>query len=131
MLLKICNEIESVLRFQKKKGIFFFQKFFKFFFKFFKTFSEFINTYYFKTFDTKPYIKRINKSYLVCKMFKNIKSGFSRVRQALSGKFGCPVLSGQELICPVRWSPTLLGARSDLQLPMKIKDVGNHQQSFE
>ena len=40
---------------------------------------------------------RIDILYLVGKMFKNMyKSGFSPARQALSGKFWCPVLSGQE-----------------------------------
>ena len=54
------------------------------------------------TFDT----MRIDNLYLVGKMFK-YKSGFSPVRQDLSGKFGCLVLSGQETHCPVRLNPTL------------------------
>ena len=47
---------------------------------------------------------RIDNPYLIGKMFQNMyKSGFSPVRQDLSGKFGCPV---RKLICPVRLSPT-------------------------
>ena len=44
---------------------------------------------------------RIDNPYLLAKMFKNTyKSGFSPVRQDLSGKFGCPVLSGQKTHIP-------------------------------
>ena len=45
---------------------------------------------------------RIDNLYLVGKMFK-YKSGFSPVRQDLSGKFGCLVLSYQDtqMLSPV------------------------------
>ena len=42
-----------------------------------------------------PYLMRIDNLYLVGKMFKNVSPDSVR-----SGKFGCPVLSGQETHMP-------------------------------
>ena len=87
---------------------YFFQLFFKVFFKIF-----FVYLFGLGTFDTKfvsrDHLMRIDKLYLVGKMFK--KSGFSLVRQALSGKFGYPVLPSQEthILSPVE--PYLLGCQ--------------------
>ena len=55
---------------------------------------------------------RIDNLHLVGKMSNVYKSGFSVVRQDLSGKFGCPVLSGQETHMSVRSSPTAFHERN-------------------
>ena len=44
-----------------------------------------------------------------CKIFKKYKSGFSPVRQDLSSKFGCPVLSSQETLMPSPVEPYFSG----------------------
>ena len=55
-----------------------------------------------------PYLMRIDNSYMVGKMYKNVSTDSVRVRKDLSIKFGCPLLSGQETHMPSPVDPYIL-----------------------